>query len=349
MISFIQPQMSLPVNKQVYLANLLSANAVVTDLAVKDIPYPTLADGEVLVKATSLSVEPHMRVLLAQITETGAPITNFLIGTVVESKAEAFVVGDTVTGILPLQLYVAAPASALTTLDVAATKAAGLPLTLFLGALGMPGQTAYGAVTEGGFKAGDVVFVSGAAGAVGSLMGQLARHLGAKKVIGSAGGPTKCKIVVEKYGFDACIDYKAHETHAEIVAALASALGGDKIDFFADLTGGPVTDAAIDLLGTLSRVVVVGATAEYGNVKPRQTESLFPKLIARAITIRGFFVWIWRTVPGNVEKHISAVLPLLADGTIKADESTVTGIDSTPAAFAGLFTGANTGKMVINI
>jgi NADPH-dependent curcumin reductase CurA len=331
-------------NKQVFIAKPFHGPVTTENIGVKTIPYPTAAEGEVVFKVASLSVDPYLRTSYAS-APAGFVLPNHVVGTVIESKSDKFAVGDIVTGILPLQLYISAPAAQLRKID----NSHGLPLSNYVGAVGMPGQTALGALEEGAFKAGDVVFVSGAAGAVGSLLGQLARNLGAKKVIGSAGGPEKCKLVVEKYGFDACIDYKEHTTEEAVSKALIAALGDDKINFFADNTGGHVTDAVWDLLADEAHVEIIGSIADYNSTAPRKVDAFLFKLIYRAITVRGFIVFKWITREGNLARFYETVPKLVKDGTVKIDETIHQGIDKVPEAFVGLFTGANTGKMVINV
>jgi NADPH-dependent curcumin reductase CurA len=331
-------------NKQAYVAKPFHGEITAENIGIKSVPYPTSGEGEVIFKVATLSVDPYIRGTCAG-QPIGHVVSNFVAGTVIESKSDKFAVGDAVYGNFPLQLYVAAPADKLHKIDTSL----GLPLSNYVGALGMPGQTALGALEDGGFKAGDVVFVNGAAGAVGSLLGQLARHLGAKKVIGSAGGPEKCKIVVEKYGFDACIDYKEHTTAAAVSKALVAALGDDKIGFFAENTGGHVTDAIWDLMAFKARAVIIGSIADYNNTTPRKVDAFLHKLIYRAVNVRGFIVSNWLQQEGNAARFYATVPKLVKEGTVKIDETVHHGIEKIPEAFVGLFTGANIGKMVINV
>jgi NADPH-dependent curcumin reductase CurA len=330
-------------NQQIVLATPFSGVPTVANFGVKAVPVPELTDGQVLIKTDSIAVDPYLR-MAAVSPAVGAPFSNFLVGTVIATKADAFSVGDVVTGLLPLQLVVAVDAARVT--KVANTE--NLPLSYFVGALGMPGQTAVGAL-EAGFKAGDVVVVTGAAGAVGSLLGQLARLRGAKKVIGVAGGPTKAALVVEKYGFDACIDYKAHTTAAELQAALKAALGDERIDYYVDGFAGPVTDAIWDLLADNGRVTVIGNMSEYNATSPVKMDAFFGKLTFPTITIRGFNVFKWAGIPANIESFYSTVPALVAEGKIKVDQTVVNGLDQFPEAFIGVFSGRNTGKAVIHV
>jgi len=333
-----------PANKQVTLAAPFKGMVAESNFAVVPTDYPVLAENEVLVKTESISVDPYLRGALAS-APVGTVLANYIIGTVVESKSALFAVGDVVTGIAEQKLYVAVPADKLRKVDLSL----GLRKSLYVGALGMPGQTAYGVIKQGGFKAGDVVVVSGAAGAVGSLFGQLARVYGAKKVIGTAGGKDKCAKVVADYGFDACIDYKEHTTKETMQEALKAALGDDKPSFYVDNTGGHVTAALWDLYDRHARISVLGAIAEYNNEKPAQVESFLFHLIYRALTVKGFLVFDYVAQPGALDEFYATVPKLIADGKVKVDETVLEGIDKVPEAFVGLFKGTNTGKMVINV
>jgi NADPH-dependent curcumin reductase CurA len=331
-------------NRQVFIASPINGQIMTDNIGVRVVPYPTANDGEVLLKTSSMSADPYLRILYGS-SPAGTVVVNSVIGTVLESKSDAFAVGDIVTGMCPLQTFTVSPADKLQRVE----NPLGLPLSSFIGALGFTGQTALGALQDTSFKAGEVVFVTGAAGAVGSLLGQLARHLGAKKVIGSAGGPEKCKLVVEKFGFDACIDYKEHTTAEAFGVALSAALGDDAVDYFADNTGGHVTAALWDLLANKARVAVIGAISEYNDGEPPLVRSFLAKLIFRSITVRGFVLLDWLARAGTRSEFFALVPQLVKDGVVAADETVYTGIDSFPEAFVGLFTGANTGKMIVNL
>jgi NADPH-dependent curcumin reductase CurA len=208
--------------------------------------------------------------------------------------------------------------------------------------LGMPGLTAYAGLLESAeFKAGDTVFVSGAAGAVGSLVGQLAKLKGAKRVIGSAGSAEKVRHLVEDLGFDAAFNYKDGPVAEQLEKAAP-----EGIDVYFDNVGGEHLEAAINSINLHGRIAVCGMISQYNATEPTPAPRNLAQIIAKRITIRGLLVldhW------GLQQQFVSEIAPLVSSGEIKYTETFVDGIRNAPEAFLGLLSGANTGKMLVRI
>ena len=245
-------------------------------------PPSSATPGHILLRLKVVSVDPYLRGVLRS-AQVGEPLTSWAVAEVVDSQHEAFSRGDLVTGRLPwrtVQLHDGAGmdgAKLLTKLQ----PSPHIPLTAYVGVLGMPGRTAYFGLLDhevGRFQPGQTVVVSGAAGAVGSLVGQLARIKGAKRVIGTAGGPEKCRLVKERYGFDECIDYKAVSTVEAMTSALQAA-APDGVDLYFDNTSGHVTQAMFDVYNTFGRMALCGAISGY-NADPK--EDLIPSPLSAA-------------------------------------------------------------------
>lgn len=304
-------------------------------------------DGEVRVAIDYISLDPAMRgwmsagrsyikpVGLGEVMRAGAA------GTVIDSRHPDFTAGDTVTGNLGVQTHAVFPGDQLRKVD---TALADLPV--YLGALGMPGMTAYfGTLDVGAVAAGDVVLVSSASGAVGALVGQIARIKGASRVVGIAGGPEKCAYVVDTLGFDAVIDYKAEEIGDAVRRECP-----DGIDLFFDNVGGEILDAALANLRLNARVAICGAISQYnvtGNVgdtgyAPKNYLSL---LINRA-RMQGFIVFDFAD---RYPEAAKAMAGWIAAGDLKHREDIVEGFDTFPETLLRLFTGDNFGKLVLAV
>lgn len=301
-------------------------------------------EGQVRVRALYVSVDPYLRGLIGRIG-AGKPIVSGQVAEVVASKAAEYKQGDKVFfyGQWATEQIVD-PKSA----DAKLKKIdPSLPPSAYLGVAGMPGATAYFGLHEvAQFKKGDIVLVSGAAGAVGSLVGQLAKRGGAKLVVGTAGGPEKCKRLVEHFGFDAAIDYKKFDTEEKVTEELKR-LSPDGFDVYFDNTGGHVTDALLNVVRKFARLAICGSISVY-NKDPREVKvpSPFMKVVYSSTTIRGFLVFDYADRWGEFEKNVH---PLVREGHLKFDETVVEGFDKIPEAFAGLFHGKNTGKMVVKV
>lgn len=314
-----------------------------SDFKLETIPTPQesdLKENEFIVQIKYVSVDPYLRGVL-RTHPVGKPLTSGAVGEVIATKNTNFPKGSHVQGYMPWVKYTVLNGAPPTRkLDES------LPIQTALGVLGMPGMTAYfGLFDVASLKDGDVVFVSGAAGAVGSLVGQLAKLKG-HTVIGSAGGRDKCKHVVEDLGFDACIDYKEFKTAAEVKTEL-DRLAPKGIDVYFENTGGHVTDAVFDVLNKFARVAVCGQIAMYNTTEATPLAPLiFHKLIYKSIRVQGFVVSDFAARAAEFFKYTG---PLVAKGAIKYRETVVKGFDQIPHTFIGLFHGANTGKAIVQV
>lgn len=310
-------------------------------LESKDVP--AAADGQIAVKALYISVDPYLRGVLGH-TPVPGPFVSGQVAEVVESKSNDYKAGDKVFFYGRWARFQNVdPASADAKLQKIDSDA---HLSAYLGVLGMPGATAYFGLKEAAaFKKGDVVLVSGAAGAVGSAVGQLAKLWGAKKVIGTAGGEAKCKLVVEKYGFDECIDYKKFDTEEKVTAELKR-ISPEGCDVHFDNVGGHVSDAFLNTVRKFGRVAVCGSISQYNDAKPPQCPSPWGKVIYTSVRIQGFIVFDYFA---RWQEFIDTVHPLVKEGKIKFEETVVEGFEKLPEALNGLFKGANVGKMVVKI
>jgi NADPH-dependent curcumin reductase CurA len=303
---------------------------------------PELADGEVLVKTQYISLDPAMRGWMAEgrsyvpPVEIGEVMRAGTIGKVVESKGERFAVGDHVTGWLGVQEYAVCDENAVFAVDASAA-----PLTTYLGALGMPGMTAYfGLLDVGQLGEGETVVVSGAAGAVGSVVGQIARIKGCR-VVGIAGGPEKCDWVTGELGFDACIDYKS--------SAVAEALREhcpEGIDVYFDNVGGEILDAALARLARGARVVICGAISQYNNLDSMRGPSNYMSLLVNRARMQGFVVLDYLPRYAEAQREMAG---WIAEGKLIAREDVTKGFDTFPEALAKLFAGENVGKLVLEV
>ncbi len=311
-----------------------------SDFALSDLPAAPLNDGDVRVANTWLSVDPYMRGRMNDVKSyvppfaLGEPMQGGAIGEVVESRAAGVPVGTKVQHFLGWRDEAVLPGDQVQKLPPIA-----VPDEAFLGQFGMPGMTAYfGLLEVAQAKAGDVVFVSAAAGAVGSTVVQIAKAKG-MTVIGSAGGAAKCDWV-KSLGADAVIDYKA----GDVVAALAKA-APEGIDVYFDNVGGDHLDAALLAARNEARFAICGMIDIYNEGQPQALRYL-AKVIGARIMIKGFLV----------SDHLAGVADFyrdmggwLAEGRLKREETVHDGLDAMPAAFMGLFTGGNTGKMLVRV
>jgi len=314
---------------------------------VQGLPLPKLGPRQFLVRITAVTVDPYMRGLMNRVSYRG-PSTfvggekafgGEAVGVVVESQNEGFAVGDFVQGPFGWQ------AVGLSDGERVKKITHSLKPTYALGAAGMPGTTAY----LGFFdilepKAGETIFVSGAAGAVGSLVGQLAKLAGCR-VIGSVGGSDKVKHAL-KLGFDAAIDYKGKDSEA-LVAEIKK-VAPDGIDAYFDNTGGPVTEAVFSLLNVRGRVSVCGQIAHYNQEGPVLSPSFLIPALWKQLTIKGFIVSLtWTESQRNdAVKHL---VNLISSGKLHVEETVTKGLENTVKAFIGLFSGHNTGKAVVEL
>ncbi|MFO1084863.1 MAG: NADP-dependent oxidoreductase [Reyranellaceae bacterium] len=303
------------------------------------IPVP--GDGEVLVRTRMLSLDPANRAWMMGKTyrdalEPGQVMSGFAIGEVVQSNASGLKPGDIVEGDWGWQDYAALSPRRLTKRT---TKA---PLEHLVGPLSITGLTAYfGLLEVGQPKPGDTVLVSAAAGAVGTMVGQIAKLAGCR-VVGTAGGQDKCDWLVRELGFDAAVDYKA----GGVRRALA-AVGPDGVDVYFDNTGGPVLDAALSLMNLRGRIVCCGNVSQYDVEKPAPGPMAVPGLIVtKRLRMEGFVVMDFF---GQREPAEARLAQWVAEGRIKAIVDIVDGLEKAPQALIGLFEGNNRGKRAVRI
>ena len=304
---------------------------------------PELEDGQVLVRNQFISVDPYMRGRMNDVKSYSAPfaldaaLDGGAVGEVIASRSAERKVGDAVVHSLGWRDYAVLNAGA----TIPARTDLG-PASAFLGALGMTGLTAYaGLLKVAGFKAGEVVFVSAAAGAVGSLVGQIAKAMGASRVIGSAGSPEKVERLLE-LGFDAAFNY--HD--GPVARQLAEAAGERGIDVYFDNVGGEHLEAALSALTIGGRVAMCGAISQYNATAPTPAPRNLALAIGKQLTLKGFLVSSYGQYRAEFVETMSG---WLADGTVRYDETIVDGLENAPQAFMDLLDGANTGKMLVRI
>ena len=312
------------------------------DFRIATVEYGELQPGQLRVQNEFVSVDPYMRGRMNDVRSYVAPyalgetIAGGAIGRVVASEAESIPVGSVVLHQHGWSDIVQGEA---TTFRVV-PELPGVPLSLYLGTLGMTGLTGYVGLTAiAGMKPGDTVFISGAAGAVGTAAGQIAKLLGAGRVIGSAGSAEKVRLLTEKYGYDAAFNYK----DAPVREQLAE-LAPDGVDVFFDNVGGDHLTAALDVMNDGGRVALCGAIAAYNTTDRVPGPDNMGNLITRGLKLQGFTL-------GGYLHHAPEFRELMtgwfADGKIAYDETVVDGIENAPQAFVDMMRGANTGKMVV--
>jgi NADPH-dependent curcumin reductase CurA len=328
---------------EIRLASRPVGRPVPENFRLAESPLPELGDGQVLVRNLYISVDPYMRGRMNDVKSYSAPfaldaaLDGGAVGEVIASRSEARTVGDVVVHQLGWREYAVLDADAT---SVARTDLA--PASAFLGALGMTGLTAYaGLLKVAEFKPGDAVFVSGAAGAVGSLVGQIAKAMGASRVIGSAGTPEKVARLLE-LGFDAAFNYR----DAPVRDQLKAATGGNGIDVYFDNVGGDHLEAALAELNVGGHVAMCGAIAQYNSTEATPAPRNLALAIGKQLTLRGFLVGGQRQHRAEFFEKMSA---WLADGSVRYDETVVDGLENAPQAFMDLLEGANTGKMLVRL
>ncbi len=310
------------------------------DFQIAEIDVAAPVAGEVLVKNVCMSVDPYMRGRMVDRKsyvppfQLGATMTGGAIGRVVESKHPEFRVGDHVESNFAWREAFCVKGELLTPLGKLVA-----PPSAYLGALGMPGMTAYvGLLEVGQLKDGETVFVSGAAGAVGSIVGQIAKIHGCT-VIGSAGSNAKVRLLTEELGFDHAFDYHRGDLLAELRAAAPKGL-----DVYFDNVGGDHLQAALSHMRPFGRIPLCGAIAQYNDVEPPPGPNNLTLAIGLGLTLRGFIVSHFNNLRAQFRRDMER---WIASGEVQYRETKMHGIDSAPAAFIGLFTGENTGKMVV--
>lgn len=337
----------MPINRQQLLDNRPEGEAVASNFKLVSTETPALKDNQVLVRHHYMSLDPYMRGRMnesksyAQPQPLGQVMQGGTVGEVVESKHPKYAVGDKVVGFGGWQEYSVVDASQPGALKKVDTT--HVTLSHYLGAVGMPGVTAwYGLVKIINPKAGETMVVTAASGAVGSAFGALAKARGCR-VVGIAGGPDKCKYVTDELGFDACIDYREHPDIKSMSAALKEACPNG-IDGYFENVGGYIFDAVLLRTNSFARVALCGMIAGYdGQPLPLANPALF--LINR-IKLEGFIVSEHMEVWPEALAELGA---LVASGKLRPRESIAQGIESAPEAFLGLLKGRNFGKQLVKL
>ncbi|GAA2168505.1 MULTISPECIES: NADP-dependent oxidoreductase [Glycomyces] len=336
--------MTEAVSTQIQLVRRPQGWPVHEDFRTEKVGYGELAPGQVRVANAFLSVDPYMRGRMNDAKSyippfaLGETMTGGAVGRVVESAADALPVGTVVLHQYGWRDLVQEDAAGFT----AVPEIPGVPLSLHLGILGMTGMTGYVGLTSiAGMKPGDTVFVSGAAGAVGTAVGQIAKLLGAGRVIGSAGSPEKVRLLTEKYGYDAAFNYKDAPVREQLPR-----FAPEGVDVFFDNVGGDHLEAALDVMNRDGRIAVCGAISLYNSTEKTPGPDNLAKIIQQSLTVKGF------TLGGYLhlrEEFGARMTEWFGQGKIAYDETIVDGVERTVDAFLDMMRGRNTGKMVVRV
>jgi hypothetical protein len=328
-------------NKQFVLASRPTGWVEESNFKLVEADIPKPAAGELLVRNLWLSLDPYMRGRMSAVksytkyVEIGEVMVGGTVGEVIESSNPKFKLGDHVVGSLGWQLYALSNGEGLMKVDPKL-----VPLSAYLGVCGMPGGTAWiGLLEHCAPKAGETVLVSAATGAVGSVVGQLARLQGCRAV-GIAGGRRKCDYAVKELGFDACVDYKAGKLLDDLRAACP-----DGVDCYFENVGGEVMDTAFRLLNPFSRVALCGMISDYNATEPYGAK-MVRSLLTNRVKLQGFIVF------DRQDLYLRAVNQLakwVAQGRIKYHETIAEGLESAPKAFIGMLKGENLGKQLVKL
>ncbi len=329
--------------KQIVLASRPTGIPVLENFNTKDVELAEIKGNEILLEAMFFSVDPYMRGRMNDAKsytppfEIGKPITGGVVAKVLKSNSVNFKEKDIVTGNLPWQQHCIATEDGLLKIDTSIA-----PASYYLGILGMPGLTAYfGLMHIGKPKTGETVVVSGAAGAVGLVVGQIAKMQGCR-VVGIAGTDEKVKLLKEEFGFDEVINYK---TCTDLKKAISNACP-KAVDIYYDNVGGETSDAVISNINFKARIVLCGQIALYNSTEIPMGPRLQPMLLTRSVLMQGFII-------SNYQSQFSEGSNQLAlwikEGKLKYKETIVKGFDKLPAALLGLFQGNNIGKMIVEV
>ena len=326
--------------RRIVLASRPRGAVTPDNFRLETVATPALQEGELLVRNHYLSLDPYMRGRMSAARSYAASqaldqtMIGGTVGEVVASRHAGFAIGDAVVGVLGWTELAVSDGAQLRKVD--ATR---LPLSAYLGAVGMPGMAAwYGLNRIIGPKAGETIVVSAASGAVGSVVGQLARLQGCR-VVGIAGGPDKCRYVIDELGFDACIDYKAGKLEADLAAATP-----DGVDGIFENVGGAMLDAALARTNAFGRVALCGLIGGFGGADMALHNARL--LLINRLTVQGFIVTehmeLW-------EQGLRELAELVASGQVKYRETVAQGIAAAPGAFIGLLQGFNFGKQLVKL
>lgn len=329
------------ISREIQLASRANGLPTQSNFKLVENQLPPLEDNEVMVRNLFMSVDPYMRGRMNEGKsyvppfEIGKTLEGGAVGEVIESRAKEFKVGDTVTSSFGWREYFIASPKALHPVNRAIQ-----PLSVYLGTLGMTGLTAWVGLNLVEVKSGDVIYISGAAGAVGSVAGQLAKLRGCT-VIGSAGSKEKVKFLREECGFDAAFNYKTGPVLEQLKLAAP-----DGIDVYFDNVGGESLEAALSVMRLHGRIIACGGISNYNNTKPKPGPANLFNMTTKRLTMKGLIVMDWLGQQNEFEKEVAEYF---RDGKLKHKETVVEGIDKAVDAFIGLFQGGNIGKMVVKL
>ncbi|AZN37090.1 NADP-dependent oxidoreductase [Iodobacter ciconiae] len=333
-------------NRRIVLASRPHGAPVPANFRLEELAIPAIGSGEVLLRALYLSLDPYMRGRMSDApsyappVEVGAVMVGGTVSRVEASQHGDYAVGDLVVNFGGWQNYSTSDGTGLQKLGALASPSHAL------GVLGMPGFTAYMGLLEiGQPKAGETVVVAAATGAVGAIVGQIAKIKGCR-VVGIAGGAEKCAYAVNELGFDACIDHRASDFAEQLAAACAKG-----IDVYYENVGGAVFDAVLPLLNTAARVPLCGLISQYNATSlpagPDRLSMLMGTLLKKRIRMQGFI--IWDDFGHRYGEFFVAMSQWIKEGKIKYREDIVQGLENAPQAFIGLLEGKNTGKLVVKV
>jgi len=333
--------MSKVASREIRLASRPKGIPTAANFSLGRVELEPLQDQQVLVRNLFMSVDPYMRGRMNEGKsyvppfEIGKVLEGGAVGEVVESRAKEFKTGDVVVSNFGWREYFIAPPK-----DLHPVSREVQPLSVYLGALGMTGMTAWAGLNLVEVKAGDVIFISGAAGAVGNVAGQLAKLRGCR-VIGSAGSMEKVEFLREECGFDIAFDYKTGPVLEQL-----NLEAPDGIDVYFDNVGGETLEAALSALRVHGRIIACGGISGYNEEKPRPGPNNLFNMITKRLTMKGLIVRDWLDRQGEFEMEVGAYLQ---SGKLKNKETVVEGLDQAEGAFIGLFHGQNVGKMIVKL
>ena len=334
---------SLPDNRKIVLTEYPTGLPTEACFTLATEPAQQPAEGQILVQTDSVSIDAWIGTTLSpgwlhELIPLGSTVGALGVGQVVASAADGFAVGDSVTGPLGAQTMACVPAS-----DCHKVDTSMVPLSTYLGLLSLTtGITAFFGIRDvAQVRDGDTVVVSAAAGAVGSVAGQMARLEGASKVIGIAGGPAKCQLLTEQVGFDAAIDYK-NESVEERLGELAP----DGVDVFFDNVGGEMLDAVLEHIRERGRVCICGAISQYDDNQNVYGPKKYLRLAERYARMEGYTAFHFMD---RLPEAYTAIGQWIAEGNLKMVEQVEQGIESFPRALTMLFSGGNTGKLLVKM
>jgi NADPH-dependent curcumin reductase CurA len=328
---------------QIVLASRPVGTPAADNFRTEEVELNEPGADSVLLKPLFISVDPYMRGRMNDAKsyvppfQIDKPIDGGVVATVVESKSTLLKAGDTVVGNMPWATRCVERADRLRKVDIQS-----IPAGYYLGVLGMPGLTAYVGLAEIAKPiAGETVVVSGAAGAVGIIVGQIAKIYGCR-VIGIAGTDEKCRMLKDEFGFDGAVNYKTSQHLKQDIALLCPA----GVDIYFDNVGGDISDAVIANINFHARIALCGQIALYNSTSQPVGPRLLPMLLTRSVMVKGFINGDYKAIFPDAYKNLTA---WIKDGKIKYKQTVIHGFDKLPEAFLGLFSGANEGKMLVEI